>query len=124
MTHRLFDELDEENFLIFAAKNYNNPACVDVDEFYEDLARFKYIKRLMRKYQSSGILQERLILNHLIVLYNVFGVDAANRMIFYKMDEDHWPAIKTFLLFLRYIREDDHVDIPVDKYVADVLRKI
>jgi len=122
--HRLFDELNEENFLIFAAKNYNNPACVDVDEFYDDLARFKYLKRLLRKYKNSGIIQERLILNHIIILYNVFGIKACNRMMFYKIDEEHWSVIKTFLIYLNYMKSDEMINTPVDSYVVDILRKI
>jgi len=121
---RLFDDLNEENFLIFAAKSYNNPACVDVDEFYDDLARFKYIKRLLRKYVSSGILQERLILNHIIILFNVFGVQAALKMILYKMDEEHLSAVKTFLLYLNLIKDTDLINTPIDTYVANSLRKI
>lgn len=121
---RLFDELSEENFIIFASKNYNNPQCLDIDEFYDDLLRFKYIKRLLRKYQQSGIVQERLLLNHIIVLYNVFGIEAANRMIFYKTEKEMWPVLKTFLVYLNYLPEQEKVEIPIDEYVVSILRKI
>ena len=121
---KVFEELNEENFLLFAAKYYNNPQCLDVDEFYDDLSRFKYIKRLLRKYQQSGIIQERLVLNHIIVLYNVFGIEAANRMIFYKIEKELWPALKTFLVYLNYLPEKDKIEIPVDEYVVSILEKI
>jgi hypothetical protein len=121
---KLFDELNEENFLIYAAKNYNNAQCLDVEEFYDDLSRFKYIKRLLRKYQQSGIIQERLILNHTIILYNVFGIEASNRMIFYKIEEELWPVLKAFLVYLDYLPENDKAEIAMDEYVISVLRKI
>lgn len=120
----LFDELNEENFILFAAKNYDNPQCLDAEEFYEDIARFKYLKRLFRKYETTQVLQERLILNHLVVLGNVFHISAATKMLFYKIDEEHWPYLKPFLLFLGFIREDEYVDVQLDKYTVDKLRKI
>ena len=92
---KLFDELNEENFILFASKHYNNPRCLDIEEFYEDLARIKYLKRLLRRYQQTGIIQERLILNHIIIIYNVFGISAANKMLFYKVEPELWPALKT-----------------------------
>ena len=82
---KIFDELNRKNFEMFASQNYNNPECLDVEEFKEDLARFKYLKRLLRRYELTEDLQHRLILNHLIVLYNVFGISAANKMIWYKI---------------------------------------
>jgi hypothetical protein len=120
----IFDELNEENFILFAAKNYDNPQCIDAEEFYEDIARFKYLKRLFRKYQTSQVLQERLILNHLVVLGNVFNVSAATKMLFYKIDEKHWSYLKPFLLFLRFIGESDYVNVPLDKHIVDKLREI
>lgn len=105
-------------------KNYNNPECIDIEEFKEDLARFKYLKRLLRRYEVSDELQERLILNHLIVLYNVFGIEAANKMIWYKIEPEHWTYIKPFLVFLNYLPEDEQVGVPLDPYIVEVLRKI
>jgi hypothetical protein len=78
----------------------------------------------LRKYQQSGIVQERLVLNHIIVLYNVFGIEAANRMIFYKIEKELWPVLKTFLVYLNYLPEQDKVEIPMDDYVISILRKI
>ena len=121
---KLFDELNNDNFELYAAKHYTNPACLDVDDFKEDLARFKYINRLLRKYDSTGILAERLILNHLITIYNVFDIAAATRMIFYRVAPIHWPAIKTFLLYLNYLREDQKKDIVTDLYVAKKLQSL
>ena len=92
-------ELNQENWLIFAIKNYNNPLSVTYSDFEEDLKRFKYIKRLMRRYESTGELKTHLILNHVIVLYNVFD-EAATPLLFYKLEETYWSVIKAFMLFL------------------------
>lgn len=121
---KLFDELNNDNFELYAAKHYRNPACLDVDDFKEDLARFKYINRLLRKYDNTGVLSERLILNHLITIYNVFDIAAATRMIFYRVAPIHWPTIKTFLLYLNYLREDQKKDIVTDLYVAKKLQSL
>lgn len=121
---RVFDELNESNFSLYAANNYNNPSCMDVEEFNDDLARFKYIKRLLRKYKQSGEIQERLVLNHLIILYNVFGVEAANRMVFYKLEKELWPQLKTFLVYLNYLKENEYKDIQVDINIAVKLNNI
>jgi hypothetical protein len=121
---KLFDELTEQNFELFAAKHYNNPQCIDISEFHEDLARYKYVKRLLRKYHQTGEIQERLVLNHLIVIYNMFGIQAANRMSFYRIEEELWPALKTFLVFLNFLPEDEKVEIPIDLKITDILRKI
>lgn len=110
--------------MLFAAKNYNNTQCMTQDEFEEDLQRFKYIKRLFNRYETTGELSERLILNHLIVLYNVFGIKAANHMMFYKIDEKSWPILKSFLVYLNYLPEDQHVEVPLDLNVVEALRKI
>ena len=121
---KIFDTLNRKNFELYAAQNYNNPECIDVDEFKEDLARFKYLKRLLRRYELNDELQERLVLNHLIVLYNVFGIEAANKMIWYKIEPEHWTYIKPFLVFLNYLPEDEQVGVPLDPYIVEVLRKI
>jgi len=121
---KLFDKLTSRNFELFASQHYNNPECCEVEEFKEDLTRFKYLKRLLRRYEQSGDLQERLILNHIIVLYNVFGIKAANRMMWFKVEEEHYSALKTFLVFLNYLPEDYRVEIPLDKNIVEKLRKI
>ena len=120
----LFDELTEDNFVLYASRHYDNPQCLSVEEFYHDIQRFKYLKRLFRRYTQNGDLQERLILNHMVVLYNVFGVRAANRMMFFKMEEEYLPVVKTFLVYLNYLPEDQSVEIPLDSYIVDVLRNL
>ena len=121
---KVFDKLNRKNFKLYASQNYNNPECIDVNEFKEDLSRFKYVKRLLSRYEAHSDLQERLILNHLIVIYNCFGIEASNRMIWYKIDENHWHYIKPFLVFLHYLPEDEKVDVPMDPYIVEVLRKL
>ena len=95
-----FDDLNEGNFLMFSMKEYNNIQCIDIEEFYDDLKKIKYIKRLFNIYLNDGLLKERLILNHLIVFYNVFSIQAGTRILFYKIEEQFWPMLKTFLIFL------------------------
>lgn len=120
----LEDNLNENNILLYAAKHYYNPTFSDIEEFHEDLKRFKYIKRLANRYINDGVLAERLILNHLIVLFNVFGIEAALKMLEVKLNEEHWPVIKPFLIFLKYIRNDQLVGIEMDTNIIEVLRKI
>lgn len=126
-------ELTEDNFLMYAIRNYDNPSCSGMTEFMDDLKRFKYLKRLFKKYSSKQELKERLILNHIIILNNLFGTEAATKMLFYKIDKKFWPQLKTFLVFLNfmplevivtkgyYLRE---TEIPIDNNIADILRKI
>ncbi len=121
---KVFDKLNRKNFKLYASQNYNNPECIDVNEFKEDLSRFKYVKRLLSRYEAHSDLQERLILNHLIVIYNCFGIEASNRMLWYKINENHWHYIKPFLVFLHYLPEDEKVDVPMDPYIVEVLRKL
>lgn len=121
---KLFDELNNDNFELYAAKHYRNSACIDVQEFYDDIARFKYVVRLLRKYRDSGKLQERLILNHIITIYNVFEIAAANRMIFHRVDINLWPALKTFLLYLNYLPENVYQNINIDLNIAKKLKDL
>lgn len=120
----VFNELTEENLFLYAAKHYYNPTFSDIEEFYEDLKRFKYIKRLVNRHLDSNDLAERLIMNHLVVVFNVFGIEAALKILELKLDERQWPVIKPFLVFLKYITNDQLVNIPMDKEVVDRLRKI
>lgn len=121
---KLFDIITDDNFELFAANSYNNPHCIDVEEFQGDLNRFRYVKRLLGRYESCGDLQERLILNHLIVLGNVFGIDPLKKMLFFKVDEKHYPVIKPFLVFLHYLKEDELVETELDPTVVERLRNI
>lgn len=117
-------ELTEDNLFIFAAKYYYNPLGVDAEEFEEDLKRFKYVKRLINRYLESDKLSERLILNHLIVIFNVFGMEAGLAILELKMDKKYWPVLKPFLIFLRAIRNDQYTNIYQDPVVISKLRKI
>jgi len=120
----VIDKLTESNLFLYAAKHYNNPQFSDVDDFYDDLKRYKYIKRLVNRYLESGELSERLILNHLIVVFNSFGIEAALNILELKLNDQHWPVVKPFLIFLRYITNDDLIGYNQDKKVIEALRKI
>lgn len=121
---KVFDKLTDRNFEFFAMQHYDNRECCDIEEFKEDLARFKYLKRLFRRYEVHNDLQERLILNHLIVIYNVFGIKAANRMMWYKIDEAHYHYLKPFLVFLNYLDVNEKVEVKMDQHVINVLRNV
>jgi len=121
---KLFDDLNNENFELFAAKYYTNPTCLSPDEFYQDLAKFKYIVRLLRRYRDTGKIQTRLLLNHIIIVYNVFEIHAATRMLFHRVDEDLWPVLKTFLIFLNYLQKNTYQDINIDLGIAAKLKEI
>lgn len=116
-------ELNDDNFLIFAIKSYDNRGCLGMSDLEEDLKRFKYIKRLFRRYETTDVLSERLILNHLIVLYNVFGVNTS-LMLLYKVEKKYWSYLKTFLVYLNRMTADDIPDVSLDLRVASALRKI
>ena len=103
-------ELNHENWLIFAIRNYNNPLSVTYSDFEEDLKRFKYIKRLLRRYETTGELKTHLILNHVIVLYNVFD-DAATPLLFYRVEATYWSIIKAFMLFLNRLPHKLNEDV-------------
>lgn len=111
-----FDELNENNYILFAIKNYDNPQSVTKDDFYEDLKRFKWIKRLLKKYKNGDELNINLLINHFIILFNVFG-EAATPLLFYKMDREYWSIIKTVLVYLErfpdYPKTELH-KIPID----------
>ena len=119
-----FSELTPENINMFAMKHYDNPSCVDESEFLDDLKRFKYLKRLFRKYDTSKEFKSRLIINHVIVLANVFGVDAATTLLFFKIDKQHWYLLKTILIFLDYMPEGEMLDIEIDQNVMEELKRI
>jgi len=99
-----FDELNEDNYVFFAIKHYNNPQCTTREEFEEDLKRFKYVKKLIRKYLKDDILKHHLILNHMIILFNDFN-DATVPLLFYKIESRCWPVLKSFLIYLNRFPE-------------------
>lgn len=121
---KLFETLNDENFLLFAAHNYNNKQCTETEEFYDDLNRFKYIKRLLSRYDDTGELQERLILNHIVVISNVFGIEAGTKMLWYKVKGQHWPIIKTMLVYLNYITDAEKIEVPLNQMVVERLRDL
>lgn len=121
----LFDKLTVKNFSAFALQHYDDPQCSDIEEFQEDLRRFRYLKRLLHRHHEAGELRERLMLNHLITIFNVFGYDASMRMLEFKINEDsYWTSIKTMLLYLGYIKENWNTDIPIDDLLAQRLREL
>lgn len=115
--------LTEENFILYAMKNYDNPHCRGVNEFEDDLKKFKYLKRLFRKFKSGNQVNERLILNHIIVILNLFGVEAASSMLFFKIDEKYWPQLKSFLIYLNAMPADNLM-VVADEKVLQSLRNI
>jgi|APSaa5957512493_1039668.scaffolds.fasta_scaffold43266_3 hypothetical protein len=129
-----FSVLNTQNYVMYAMRNYDNPQCVGMSEFTEDLHRIKYLKRLFRRFLDTGELKERLILNHLITFYNVFGIEAATRLIFYRMNEEYYPLVKTFLVFLNLfpegveaeaeIKEADLISISLNENIISTLRSI
>ena len=128
----MFEDLNNENFIIYAMKAYDKPNCL-MSEFKEDMKKFNYLKRLFHKYRKSGELKEQLVLNHLVVLYNVFGPEPTTRMLFYRMAKEDYVVLKTYLIFLnampnvvKGIRGVDirSSDIEVDMTIAEALRKI
>ena len=121
---QLFDDLNEENFLLYAARNYYSPRCIDPEEFYEDLKRFTYVKRLINRYTRGGEITERLILNHITVILNVFGQQAGIKMLEYKIGMGEWHIIKPFLVFLNAITNDQYTGLVMDPEVVYKLRKI
>ena len=121
---QLFEQLDDDNFILYAARNYYSPRCIDAEEVFDDLNRFKYIKRLLNRYYGGGDLSERLILNHLIVLLNVFGTEPAVEMLAQKIVVEHWPTLKPFLIYLRAIKNDEITGIEMDKVAIQALREI
>ena len=120
-----FDELTEHNHILFAIKHYENPQSVTVDDFMEDMKKFKYLKRLFKRYLNSNVLRTNLILNHLIILFNVFG-EGTTPLLMYKLEREYWSLIKTFLIYLnRYPEYHGSLEtVDTDDDVADLLRDL
>jgi len=117
-------EVDEGNFLLVAAQHYNNPQCASTEEFYNDLQRIKYMKRLLNRYLATGELSERLLLNHIIVFFNVFTVPIAVRLLAVKLEYKYWGVLKAYMVFLNYIEPTDLVGIDMDTETIKKLREI
>jgi hypothetical protein len=127
-----FDDLTNENIMMYAMKAYDRPNCI-MSEFKDDLKRFNYLKRLFLRYRKYDEMREQLVINHLVVLYNVFGPEVATRMLFFKMSKEDYSALKTYLIFLNImpdrvkgIKGQDIIssEIPIDQKVVEVLRNI
>ena len=127
-------QLDDSNFMLYAASNYDNPQCYDTDEFYDDLKRFKYLKRLFNRYRETRELKERLILNHLVVIFNVFGPMPATRLLFFKL-EGYYDLLKPFLIYTNSMpdfivgigpenKTIKSVDLSMDRRIIEILRRI
>lgn len=128
----MFDDLNESNVLLYAAKCYDKPNCIQ-SEFDEDYKKFRYIKRLLNRYRLTGKLKENLLINHLILTQNVFGIEASTRLLFFRIDQRDWSALKTLLIFtsampkiVKGIRGRDIIssDIPLDSNLVEILRKL
>jgi len=116
-------ELTDDNFVIFAMKYYDNPSCKGLDEFKDDLKRFSYVKRLLKKHHAGDGLKERLIINHLIILYNLFGIKPTTKMLYFKIEDKYKSKLKSFLIFLN-VMPFDNMEIIPDQNVLDSLREI
>ena len=124
-----FNELTNENYLMFALLHYDNPHCIDIKEYFEDVRKLKYIKRLFNRYKEDGVMKERLILNHIISFYNVFDNEAATRLLFFRVGTEYHSLLKTFLVFLNRmpdkINENLYAsDIQLDEKIIKLLRNI
>ena len=124
-----FNELTNENYLMYALLHYDNPHCVDIKEYFEDVRKLKYIKRLFNRYREDNVLKERLILNHIISFYNVFDNDAAARLLFFRVGKEYYSLLKTFLVFLNKMPEqiNDNLyssDIHLDEKIIEILRDL
>ena len=119
----IFSELNEDNFLLFAIKNYENPQAVTKEDFEKDLNYFKYIKRLLKRYRNTGELKSQLILNHFIVLYNIFG-EATTPMLFFKIERELWSVMKNFIVFLNKLPEYPRCYIHEIEIDDDCLEKL
>jgi len=124
-----FNELTNENYLMFALLHYDNPHCIDIKEYFEDVRKLKYIKRLFNRYKEDGVMKERLILNHLISFYNVFDNKAATRLLFFRVGTEYHSLLKTFLIFLNKMPEQVNEtlfssDIQLDEKIIEILRSL
>ena len=120
----MFKEITTDNWLLYAQHNYDNPTLEREKEFYDDIKRFKYIKRLFRKYKITGEIKVRLIVNHIIVLQNVFGVEAACVLLLFKVDKQYWPILKTVLDALGYLYPHELNDVKIDENVKKLLEEL
>ena len=119
----MFKEITKDNWLLYAQQNYDNPTLEKEEEFYDDIKRFKYLKRLFRRYKLTGEIKVRLIVNHIIVLQNVFGVEAACVLLLYKVEKMYWSYLKSVLVYLDYLYPHELNDIKTDKNIDELLKE-
>jgi hypothetical protein len=120
----MFEEITKDNWLLFAQQNYSNPTLETSVEFLEDIKRFKYLKRLFRKYKTTGEVKIRLIINHIVVLQNVFGADVAITLLLFKIDREYWSVLKTVLKYLKLLYEHEMGDVEEDEKIEQMLREL
>ena len=120
----MYEKITSENVMMFAIKHYDNPQCEGEKEFHDDMKRFKYIKRLLRKNKETGIFKERLLLNHIIILNNLFSPEACVTLLLFKIQKEYWSTLKSFLLFLNIIRDDELQHVKEDETILNTLGKI
>lgn len=120
----MFKEITKDNWLLFAQQNYDNPTLEKEEEFYDDIKRFKYLKRLFRKYEVTKEIKIRLVLNHLVVLQNVFGAEVAITLLLYKVDNKYWSILKTCLNYLDYLYPHELDKVTTDKNIEEMLKEL
>ena len=119
----MFKEITKDTWLLYAQQNYDNPTFTKEQEFLDDLKRFKYLKRLFRRYTLTGEIKVRLIVNHIVVLQNVFGVEAACVLLLYKVEKMYWPYLKSVLVYLDYLYPHELNDVKTDKNIDELLKE-
>ena len=117
----MFKEITKDNWLLFAQQNYDNPTLQKEQEFYDDIKRFKYLKRLFRKYRITKKIKIRLAINHIIVLANVFGVEVAVTLLLFKIDKTYWPYLKSILNYLEYLYPHELNNVNTDRQIDELL---
>lgn len=120
----MFKQITDKNWLLYAQKHYDNPTFETEKEFWDDIKRFKYLKRLFRKYETTSLLKIRLVTNHIIVLQNVFGTDACITLLLYKNDTKYWPILKSVFKYLNYLYPSELDELTEDEYVRLELEKL
>ena len=120
----MFEQITKQNWLLYAMHNYDNPTLEKQQEFDDDIKRFKYLKRLFRKYESTGEIKIRLILNHIILLNNVFGAEACMTLLLFKIDKAYWPILKSVCGYLGYLYSHELKDVKEDKTITQMLKEL
>ena len=120
----MFKQITEDNWLLYAQKHYDNPTLDTEKEFWDDIKRFKYLKRLFRKYELTGNLKIRLVINHIVVLQNVFGTDACITLLLYKNEQRYWPILKSVFTYLNYLYPKELIVLTEDEYIKRELEKL